>query len=81
MIRNVLSHIGGVEVYGIVSILLFFTFFIGMLIWAFCLNSSHLEAMRQLPLREGQGAPDEDAGDEHHTANAGSGSRSHHELD
>jgi cytochrome c oxidase cbb3-type subunit 4 len=52
MIRNVLSHISGVELYGIVSILLFFAFFTGMLVWAFRLGRGHLEAMRQLPLND-----------------------------
>ncbi len=52
MIKNVLSHIGGVELYGIVSILLFFVFFAGILIWAFRLGRDHLESMRQLPLRD-----------------------------
>ncbi len=57
MIRNVLSHIGGVEVYGIVSILLFFLFFTGMLVWAFRLGRGHLEAMGRLPLEPDHEAP------------------------
>ena len=52
MIKNVLSHISGVELYGIVSILLFFVSFTGILIWAFRLGHEHLESMRQLPLRD-----------------------------
>ncbi len=58
MIRNVLSHIGGVEIYGIASVLLFFAFFTGMLIWAFRLKPGHLESMGRLPLDDGQ-APTE----------------------
>jgi cytochrome c oxidase cbb3-type subunit 4 len=53
MIRNVLTHTGGVEVYGIISILLFFVFFTGMLIWAYRLRRDHLEAMGRLPLDGG----------------------------
>jgi hypothetical protein len=34
MIKNVLSDIGGVGLYGVISISLFFAVFIGMLIWA-----------------------------------------------
>lgn len=52
MIRNVLSHIGGVEVYGILSILLFFAFFTGMLVWAFRLKPGHLDAMGRIPLHD-----------------------------
>lgn len=52
MIKNVLSHIGGVEVYGILSILIFFAFFTGMLVWAFRVKRSHLDTMGRLPLQE-----------------------------
>ncbi len=52
MIRNVLTHVGGIELYGIVSVLLFFAFFLGMLVWAFRLKSTHLESMALLPLRD-----------------------------
>lgn len=52
MIRNVLSHIGGIEIYGILSILLFFAVFTGMLVWACRLKRSHLESMGELPLRD-----------------------------
>lgn len=52
MIRNVLTHIGGVEVYGIISVLLFFTLFSAILVWAFRLKRTHLEAMGRLPLQD-----------------------------
>lgn len=57
MIRNVLTHIGGIEAYGIASILLFFAFFTGMLVWAFRLNRRHLEAMGRLPMDDGAPRP------------------------
>lgn len=57
MIRNVLTHIGGVEMYGILSILLFFAFFAGMLVWAFRLKPGHLEAMGRLPVSDDQDPP------------------------
>ena len=52
MIRNVLTHISGVEIYGIVSVGLFFAFFIGMLVWAFRLKRPDLDAMGRLPLQD-----------------------------
>lgn len=52
MIRNILTHIGGIEVYGIASITLFFAFFLGMLAWAFRLNRRHLDRMGRLPLED-----------------------------
>ena len=50
MIRNILTHIGGIENFGLISIGLFFTFFLGMLIWAFGRQRSYLDAMSVLPL-------------------------------
>ena len=50
MIKNVLSSIGGVEHFGIISICLFFAFFIGTIAWVFCQRKSHLDAMSALPL-------------------------------
>lgn len=50
MIRNILTHIGGIENYGILSLCLFVTVFTGMLIWTFCLKRSALDARARLPL-------------------------------
>lgn len=50
MIRNIVSHIGGIEAFGLVSIAIFFAFFLGMLTWAFRLNRRHLDRMSRLPL-------------------------------
>jgi len=52
MIENVLHKIGGVGIFGIVSICLFFAFFTGMLIWAAFLRRPYLHSMRELPLEE-----------------------------
>jgi cytochrome c oxidase cbb3-type subunit 3 len=52
MIKNVLTHIGGIEGYGIASVTLFFVFFVGMLIWAFRLNRQRLEEIGRLPLQD-----------------------------
>ncbi|MBX3748134.1 MAG: hypothetical protein KF833_22730 [Verrucomicrobiae bacterium] len=61
MIRQVMSHMGGIELYGIVSFLVFFVFFLGMLVWVARLRRGHLEAMGRLPLEDatpGAGTPD-----------------------
>ena len=50
MIKNVLTHIGGVENFGIISISLFFAVFIGMLVWTFGRKRAYLDAMSTLPL-------------------------------
>ena len=59
MIQNVLSGIGGVGMYGVISICLFFAVFIGVLVWTIGLKKSYLNTMRELPL-EGAAAPEPD---------------------
>lgn len=50
MIQNILRHLGGIEHYGIISLCLFGTVFIGVLIWAFIQKKTHLEYMARIAL-------------------------------
>jgi cytochrome c oxidase cbb3-type subunit IV len=52
MIKDVLTKIGGVGVYGVISICLFFTFFVAASIWALRLKKSYVNSMRELPLND-----------------------------
>ena len=52
MIQNVLTEIGGVGIYGVISICLFFLVFGGALIWALLLRKPFLNAMGSMPLRD-----------------------------
>jgi hypothetical protein len=54
MIKNVLSDIGGVGLYGVISITLFFAVFTGMLIWAIRMKKSYAQNMSTLPLHDGE---------------------------
>lgn len=54
MIKNVLSDIGGVGLYGVISILLFFAVFTGMVIWAFSMKKSFAQKMSDSPLNDGE---------------------------
>jgi hypothetical protein len=54
MIKNVLTHIDGIGLYGVLSIGIFFAFFTGMLLWAFVRKKSYLEKMSALPLDGGE---------------------------
>jgi len=54
MIRNVLSEIGGVGLYGIVSICLFFLVFTGALAWTLLQRRSLMADMGGLPLADGE---------------------------
>ena len=52
MIENVLSKMGGVGIYGVISICLFFGVFVGVIVWTLCLKKPYLKAMRELPLED-----------------------------
>ena len=52
MIKNVLQEIGGLGVYALTSLLLFFTVFTGALIWTFLQRASVCRKMESLPLEE-----------------------------
>ena len=54
MIKNVLSHIDGVDVYGVISICIFFSFFTGVLLWAGLKKKSYLKQMSALPLESSE---------------------------
>ncbi len=50
MIHHILNYIGGIERYGIASMLLFGSVFIGVIIWAALQKRSHLERMSRAAL-------------------------------
>jgi hypothetical protein len=56
MLENVL-HKMGLEVFGVISISMFFAFFTGVLVWAFRLKKNYLTSMCELPL-DTQPAPE-----------------------
>jgi Na+-transporting methylmalonyl-CoA/oxaloacetate decarboxylase gamma subunit len=57
MIKSILTHIGGIEHYGIISMCLFVFVFLGMLIWVCCLKSAHVNKMAAAPLENETEAP------------------------
>ncbi len=65
MLENVLSKMGGVGMYGVISVILFFAVFVGVLVWMIGLKKSYIEQMRELPLEDTAG-PDSNP---HLTAN------------
>ena len=50
MIQNILRHLGGIQHFGIVSLCLFCTVFLGVLIWAFAQKKNHLDYMARVAL-------------------------------
>jgi hypothetical protein len=54
MIKNVVSSLGGVENFGIISICLFFTVFIVAVLWALFQRKTLVQKMEILPLDGGE---------------------------
>ena len=54
MIKNVLSDIGGIGLYGVISICLFFAVFTGMLIWSIRMKKTFAQKMSACPLHDGE---------------------------
>ncbi len=52
MIKNVLEQIGGIGIYGVISVCLFFVVFTGALLWALLRRKSFCQAMSALPLED-----------------------------
>lgn len=50
MYKNVLQNITGIEIYPIISLILFFTVFTAMLLWTRSRKKEYLDAMAVLPL-------------------------------
>jgi len=53
--RSVLDNVAGLEIYAIIGIVIFFTFFIGLIVWVVSMKSKKVEEYSRLPL-----ASDED---------------------
>ncbi|MBT3343084.1 MAG: hypothetical protein HN712_11160 [Gemmatimonadetes bacterium] len=53
MYKEVLASIEGIEIYPIISMLIFFTFFVGLLAWFFLADRDRLQRLARLPLDEG----------------------------
>jgi len=50
MIRNLLQSIEGVEIYPLISLLVFVIFFVVILVWMFRIDKNYIKEMEQLPL-------------------------------
>ena len=68
MLKNVLTDIGGIGLYGVISVCLFFLVFSGAVLRALLLRKSFLQAQSRLPLEDGardnsqKGNPDHEPG-------------------
>jgi cytochrome c oxidase cbb3-type subunit 4 len=51
-IKHNMETIAGVAVYPVVSLLIFFAFFVGLGIWVFSYKKEKIEEMSQIPLND-----------------------------
>lgn len=54
MIQNVLKEVGGIGIFGVISICLFLLVFGGALLWAGLQKKPFLDSMSALPLQDGE---------------------------
>ena len=49
MYKNVLQNIAGIDTYPLISLSIFFLFFIGLLLYVTLLDKKHVETMSKVP--------------------------------
>ncbi|MCM0666508.1 cbb3-type cytochrome oxidase subunit 3 [Flavobacterium tyrosinilyticum] len=52
-IKHNMETISGIEVYPIISLLIFFLFFVGLGVWVFSYRKEKIQEMSNIPLDEG----------------------------
>jgi len=50
MYKNVLQSIAGIEIYPLISFVIFFLFFLALLVYVVVINRQHVQNMSELPL-------------------------------
>lgn len=51
-IKHNMETIAGVAIYPILSLLIFFLFFVGLALWVFSYKSEKIEELSQIPLKD-----------------------------
>lgn len=54
LIGHHLETIAGIEIYPLISFIIFFSFFIGLLAWVIFMKKSYIAELEQLPLTENE---------------------------
>lgn len=53
-IKHNMETIAGVEIYPILSLLIFFFFFVGLALWVFTYKREKIDELSQIPLKDNQ---------------------------
>ena len=59
-IKHNMENISGIEIYPILSLLIFFFFFVGLGCWVFSYKKDKIQDMSEIPLNEGFGVISKD---------------------
>ncbi|QCW99508.1 CcoQ/FixQ family Cbb3-type cytochrome c oxidase assembly chaperone [Aggregatimonas sangjinii] len=51
-VKGYMDSIEGIGIYPIISLLIFFTFFVGLYWWVFTASKTHIKEMSELPFDE-----------------------------
>jgi hypothetical protein len=65
MMERIVTKIGGIEGFGVISICLFFVVFTSALVWAFCQKKTFIAEMESLPLQDEEPKPGKRGGNRH----------------
>ena len=49
-VKHYMDSISGIEIYPIISLLIFFSFFVGLFFWVFTAKKEYIEKVSNLPL-------------------------------
>lgn len=52
-VKHTMENISGIEIYPIISLLIFFLFFVGLYFWVFTYNKEKINQLSNLPFAEG----------------------------
>lgn len=52
MKKDILSSIENIEIYPIISLLIFVLFFVGMFIWVIRVDKNYVAEMKEMPLKD-----------------------------
>jgi cytochrome c oxidase cbb3-type subunit IV len=51
-IKGHMDSIAGIELFPIITLLIFFTFFVGLFVWVFTYNKSKIKEMSEIPFHD-----------------------------
>jgi cytochrome c oxidase cbb3-type subunit IV len=71
MYRDILSRVEGIDIFPLIGLVIFFTFFVVLLFWVTRLSRNYIDTMENMPL-DAPGGPSVNAG---YAGNSGSADR------